>query len=159
MLFRSLHFVETEYPAQLRLEVGDLHTPRMTGFANKLLYSRTREASLSNLRLFHQLEQQLHVPPASCREAAEFLLGAKVYCALGGEYKLVDQGDVERWTSDALAGGTGGSPLRAQPPADYVAPPLRWLRGLDLHAQMHPTTLEAHAEVLMDTKVTLQSPP
>ncbi|MDZ7617919.1 MAG: hypothetical protein U1E05_13020, partial [Patescibacteria group bacterium] len=41
----QLHFVETEYPAQLRLEVGDLHAPRMTGFANKLLYSRTREAS------------------------------------------------------------------------------------------------------------------
>lgn len=155
----QLHFVETEYPAQLRLEVSDLHAPRMTGFVNKLVYSRTREASLSNLRLFHQLEQQLHVPPASCREAAEFLLGAKVYCALGGEYELTNQGGVERWTSDALAAGTGGSPLRAQPPADYVAPPLRWLRGLDLHAQMHPTTLQAHAEVLMDTKVTLQSPP
>ncbi len=155
----QLQFVETEYPAQLRLEVSDLHAPHMTGFVNKLLYSRTREASLSNLRLFHQLEQQLHVPPASCREAAEFLLGAQVYCSLGGEYKLTDRGGVERWTSDALAAGTGGSPLRAQPPADYIAPPLRWLRGLELHALTHPTTLQAHAEVLMDTKVTLQAPP
>ena len=156
----QLHFVEAEYPAQLRLEVADLHAPHMTGFVNNLIYKRTREASLSNLRLFHQLQQQLHVPPASCVEAAEFLLGAQVYCPLGGEYKLVDQSGTERWTSTELATRPlMESPLRIQAPPGYVAPPLQWLRGLQLQAQMHPTIVEAHAEVFMDTNVTLQKPP
>ena len=51
------------------------------------------------------------------------------------------------------------SPLRIQAPPGYVAPPLQWLRGLQLQAQMHPTIVEAHAEVFMDTNVTLQKPP
>ncbi len=153
----QLRIVESEHPAQLRLEVADLHAPRMTDFVNKLLYSRTRETSLSNLRLFHQLEQQLHVPPGSCLEAAEFLLGAQVYCPLGGEYELTERDGAERWTSTALRAGRRGGPLLAEPPPGYTAPPLRWLRGLELHAEMHPHVLRAHAEVLMDTKVTQQA--
>lgn len=155
----QLRFVETEHSGQLRLEVADPHAPRMTDFVNKLLYSRTRETSLSNLRLFHQLEQQLHVPPGSCREAAEFLLGAGLYCPLGGEYELTERNGIERWTSTELTAGTGGSILRMELPPGYTAPPLRWLRGLDLHAEMNPDVLRAHVEVLMDTKVTQQTPP
>ncbi len=150
----QLRLVGSEHPAQLRLELADPHAPRMTDFVNKFIYSRTRETSLSNLRLFHQLQQQLHVPPNRCREAAEFLLGAKVYCPLGGEYELTGRNGIERWTSTSLAAGTGGGRLRAQSPAGYTAPPLRWLRGLELHAEMTPDLLRAHAEVLMDTKVT-----
>ncbi len=154
----QLRLVEAEYPGQLRLEVADLHAPRMSGFVNQWLYSRTREASLSNLRLFHQLQQQLHVPAASCYEAAEFLLGAHVYCALGGEYELAERHGTERWTSTALDGAPPGAGLRGAPPADYTAPPLQWLRGLELHAEMSPSRLRAHAEVLMDTKAAQTTP-
>ncbi len=150
----QLRFVEAGHSGQLHLEVADLHAPRMTGFVNKQLYTRTRETSLSNLRLFHQLQQQLHVPPGSSREAAEFLLGAKVYCPLGGEYELASRNGIERWTSTALVGATTGSPRRAPPPASYTAAPLRWLRGLDLHAEMTPDLLRAHVEVIMDTQAT-----
>jgi hypothetical protein len=71
---------------------------------------------------------------------------------LGGRYELVDRSGIQRWTSTALAAGVGGGPLRARPPEDYTAPPLTWLRGLALDAQMNPHVLSAHADVLMDTQ-------
>ena len=34
-------------------------------------------------------------------------------------------------------------------PQGYVAPPLNWFRGLDLHAALADALLTAHAEVVM----------
>ena len=34
-------------------------------------------------------------------------------------------------------------------PQGYVAPPLNWFRGLDLHASLIETLLSAHAEIEM----------
>ena len=113
-------------------------------------YARTRETALGNLRLMHSLNQQLHVPVKDCREAAEFLLAAKLVCPLGGQYVLRD-------CRTARAAGPRPSSKSSSPraascreaPQGYVAPPLNWFRGLDLHASLIDTLLAAHVEVVM----------
>ena len=68
--------------------MDDVSNARITPALNDLGYARTRETSLGNLRFLHALDQQLHVPPTACPEAADFLLDAKMICPLGGKYVL-----------------------------------------------------------------------
>ena len=145
-----LKFQQAERPAQLRLRVGDVSQARMTPFLNTWGYARTRQTSLGNLRLMHALNQQLHVPGEDCKEAAEFLLAAKLICPLGGKYEYRgDAGGIGRWTSTAIRGSADSSPLGIQPPQGYQAPPLSWFRGLDLDAILTDSLFSAHAEVIM----------
>ena len=100
----QLRFEPAQRPAQVRLRVDDVSHARITPALNDLLYGRTRETSLGNLRLLHALDEQLHVPPAACKEAAEFLLDAKLICPLGGHYVLREEnGEPPHWTSTAMA--------------------------------------------------------
>ena len=89
----QLHFEQAKRPAQLRLRIDDPTNARIMPLANNWAYYRTRETSLNNLRLLSDLDQQLHVPPASCREAAEFLLDAKLVDPLGGNYVYRENGN------------------------------------------------------------------
>jgi len=146
----QLHFEPARRPAQIRLRIGDVANARITPVLNDLAYARTRETSLGNLRLLHALDQQLHVPPAACREAAEFLLGAKLICPLGGKYVLSNSPDEPaHWTSTMLPRAEPGGFLRVHAPQGYQAPPLSWFRGLDLDATMTEKTISAHAEIIM----------
>ncbi len=147
----QLHFEEAKRPAQLRLRIDDPTNARIMPLANNWAYYRTRETSLNNLRLLSDLDQQLHVPPASCREAAEFLLDAKLVDPLGGEYVYRESGNnFGRWTSITLENQPpGGGPLRTVAPQGYLAPPWNWFRGLDLEASMTEKNLSAHAEIIM----------
>jgi len=146
---QQLEYVEAQRPAQLWLRVADPTKAEMAGFLNAWAYKRTRETSVGNLRLLHALDQQLRVPPGDCREAAEFLLDARLICPLGGEYVLRETPGGERWTSTALEGTRSRRLLPSRPPAGYVAPPLTWLRGLTLDAQMTEDVLSMHADVVM----------
>ena len=74
----QLRFEPAERPAQVRLRVDDVSKARITPGLNDLLYGRTRETSLGNLRLLHSLGQQLHVPAADRKKTAESLLDAKL---------------------------------------------------------------------------------
>jgi hypothetical protein len=140
----QLHFEQAGRPAQARLHVGDVSQARVTPALNNWAYSRCRETALGNIRLMHALDQQLHVPPANCKEAAEFLLAAKLVCPLGGQYVFRPTPDgLGYWTAPALEADSGG------PPPGYVAPPLDWFRGLDLEATMTENALSAHAVVIM----------
>ncbi len=147
----QIRFEQAERPAQLRVRIDDPTHSRIMPLANGWAYNRTRETSLNNLRLLQALDQQLHVPPASCKEAAEFLLDAKLKCPLGGEYVYKEVGkDFGRWTSTALANQpAGGSFLHPVVPPNFEAPPLNWFRGLDLEASMNEKNLSAHAEIIM----------
>ena len=95
----QIHFEQAERPAQLRLRIDDPTRSRIMPLANGWAYNRTRETSLNNLRLLQALDQQLHVPPASCKEAAEFLLDAKLKCPLGGEY-VYKKPPLSQWQRD-----------------------------------------------------------
>jgi hypothetical protein len=145
----QLRFEESPRPAQLRLWLGDVSQARITPFLNNWGYSRTRGTSLSNLRLMHALDQQLHVPPKDAKDAAEFVLSAKLICPLGGEYVYRESpGEVGQWTSTGLGSGKR-LPLVGPAPEGYQAPPLNWLRGLDLDATMTQKQLSAHADAVM----------
>ncbi|HEY4759641.1 MAG TPA: hypothetical protein VIH42_03585, partial [Thermoguttaceae bacterium] len=147
----QLHLEEAKRPAQLRLRIDDPTRTRIMPLANNWAYNRTRETSLNNLRLLQALNQQLHVPPAICREAAEFLLDAKLVCPLGGEYQYKESGNnFGRWTSTALENQLpSGRMQQTIAPAGYQAPPWNWFRGLDLEATMTENNLSAHAEIIM----------
>jgi hypothetical protein len=147
----QLRFESAERPAQVRLHIGDVSQASITPRLNDLGYARTRQTSLGNLRFLHALNQQLHVPPTSCREAAEVLLDAKLICPLGGQYILQETaGEPPHWTSTALNRGVSDGVLDTRAPQDYVSPPLSWFRGLDLDAAMTEKHITAHAEVIMD---------
>ncbi len=113
----QLRFQQAARPAQVRLRVDDVSHARITPRLNDLLIARTRQTSLSNLRFLQALDQQLHVPPAACKEAAEFLLDAKVICPLGGEYVLRQPaGEPPCWTSTALGPTEPGGLLESPCP-------------------------------------------
>jgi hypothetical protein len=98
----------------------------------------------------HALDQQLHVPPAACREAAEFLMDAKLICPLGGRYVLRETpGGSPRWTSTVLEKQAAKGALATHAPEGYQSPPLNWFRGLDLEATMTEKTISAHADIIM----------
>jgi len=146
----QLRFEPARQPAQLRLHVNDITGARITPFLNNWGYARTRETALGNIRLMHSLNQQLHVPVKDCREAAEFLLNAKLVCPLGGQYVVRDLPAGEsRWTSTQLEESQSKGGFLAEAPSGYVAPPLNWFRGLDLNASLIDTLLAAHVEVVM----------
>ena len=144
----QLRFEEAPRTGQFRLNAGDPSGARITPWLNQALFARTRETAVGNLRLLHCVNQQLHVPLGGCKDAAEFLLGAKLVCPLGGEYVLRDRpGEPAQWTSTKLD-LTAGQPTPQAPPG-YVAPPLSWFRGLDLDASLVADVLAAHAELIM----------
>jgi hypothetical protein len=146
----QLQYVEVDKPAQARLDVGDVSRARITPLLNDLGYDRTAETSRGNLRLMHQLNQQLGVPVAECRGVAEDLLDARLICPLGGEYALKEAGSgMQWWTSSAIAGSRRSGLLPEPAPESFVAPPLSWFRGLNAEMQILPETLNVHAEVLM----------
>lgn len=133
--------------AQLRLDVADPSQARFASWINALGYSRTRNTSLGNLLLLHQIEQQLHVAPAGARDLAEQLLDGKLICPLGGAYRLrEDSGRPAEWTTTAL---TDEFSARPSPPAGYQAPPINWLRGLSLRVELLADRLSLHATVEM----------
>jgi len=153
----QLRFEAAEREAQIRLRVKDLTAARITPAMNALGYSRTRETSIGNLLLLHQLAQQFHVPGPKCLETANRLLGAKLICPLGGIYKYSASADGKGyWTSTALesGGSAANAPgrsgtLNISVPDGYLSPPLNWFRGLELDAAANETALSAHAEIIM----------
>jgi hypothetical protein len=100
--------------------------------------------------LMHALEQQLHIPPTAAKEAAEFLLDAKLICPLGGQYVLrAVVGSEPQWNSTVLEKHESSGTLREHAPDGYLSPPLNWFRGLDLDATINQKSISAHAEVDM----------
>jgi hypothetical protein len=146
----QLKFEKAERPAQVRLRVEDITRaviyPRLNGMA----YARTRETCLGNLRLLHDLGQQLRVPGKDCKDAAELLLDAKLVCPLGGQYVYQEgPGGSGSWTSTALAGAPEGGLLSTNAPEGFTAPPLSWFRGVDAELTATPEALAIHAELVM----------
>ncbi len=146
----QLRFEEAERPAQVRLSVEDVTRAVIYPMLNNIGYARTRETCLGNLRLVHQLGQQLHVRGEDCRSAAELLLDAKLVCPLGGEYvfRQVPSGP-GFWTSTALGDRPTTGLLTTEAPEGFTAPPLSWFRGLEADLTATPEALAIHAELVM----------
>jgi hypothetical protein len=123
----QLLIAESDDPAQLRIQIGDLSHSQLRDWINAAYYQRAWTTSLANSQLLDAFTQQLRVPPEETRAITERLLGTQLVCPLGGTYKLEPVGpDRAVWNSTAWP---ELDPARV--PADFEAPLLKWFRGLD----------------------------
>jgi hypothetical protein len=135
--------VETERPAQVRVEVADLTKTQLSGWINAISFERARQTSTANIKAVHWISQQFRTPRNECLLELEKYVGAKLVCVLGGEYSLVTTpSGLEYWESSeaALANAT-------ERPVDYQAPFLSWFRGLRLEGIVNDTQVELHGFV------------
>ena len=143
--------VEAEFPAQVRVRVGDLSRARITSTASAIAYQRARQASMGNTRFLHMLSQQLHVPRAHGLDAAEQLLDTQLVCTLGGEYQLAEYpSGLQLWVSSAWAEDRGANEFAI--PEGYTSPLLEWFRGVNATAVMQEDEFLVHAELDMQRK-------
>lgn len=135
--------VETDRPAQVRVEVADLTKTQLSGWINAISFERARQTSTANVKAVHWVSQQFKTPRGVCFPAFEKYVGAKLVCVLGGEYTLVTTpSGLEYWESSeaAIANET-------ERPADYQAPFLVWFRGLRLEGNIEETQVQLHGFV------------
>jgi hypothetical protein len=133
---------QDETPAQLRIHITDVSQAKIQTWLAALDFQRAYQTSVGNTRLLHTVIQQLGVAPEQARQATEQVLGVKLICALGGEYRLFD-GPVglrywgsTHWPtllSDDEQGGQFASPL------------LAWFRGLDAEVRFLDGRMSAEA--------------
>ena len=142
----ELRIAEAEQEVQLRIHVGDLSQAKIGPWINRTYYQRAVEATEGNIQFLHDLNQQLGVPLADCREVAEELLEAELSSPLGGDYELAGDGDASYWRATAAAARGD------EPPADYQAPLLAWFRGLDASLVKYDDRMLAHLEIDMQRK-------
>ena len=103
--------------------------------------------SVGNTQFLGILTQQLGVPPEAALDVAQRLLGAQLVCPLGGKYERIESGQCATWQSTAWPAAR-----RYERPADYVTPPLDWLRGLEAQVIRYPNQLVLIAHVDMQRK-------
>lgn len=129
VITQSLPFLaatEVPNPAQIRANIGDLNGSQLEAWANGQLYQRSRNTSVATARFLDSITRQLQLPPDQVLVTVEHLLGDGVQCSLGGKYEWSDVHG--QWQSTAWNG-----PLAASvPPADYVAPVMKWFRGANV---------------------------
>ena len=80
--------VKAERPAQLWLQLGDLNRSELATLINGYGYFRARQITGGDLRFMHRMMSQFGVPAEKAKTTAEDLVGGRLVCALGGEYKL-----------------------------------------------------------------------
>jgi hypothetical protein len=165
---RQLAMVDAEKPAQIRLQIDDVHDKQVADAVSALGYMRVRDASASGSRFMNSLTTQLHVPPADARSVAETLVAGKFDCPLGGDYALVDptarNGEVASAilrndeelpapSTRKLWASTATTPenrfLLTVIPDDYTMPLMNWFRGLDADVGRTNDELTLHAELDM----------
>ena len=138
----KLHVEETGSAAQIRVRASDLSQSQLAPWLNALYYQRAQQASLGNVRLLHLLSNQLGVPRDKALETANRLLDTRLVCSVGGKYEIAERaGGLSVWKS------TGWPADGETIPADYRAPLLNWLRGLDLALVKDGGRLSLHAEL------------
>jgi hypothetical protein len=151
ILAHATHYVgpeETGDLAQIRIHIGDLSQARLQTWVNNLNYTRAVQASMGNAKLLHLLSQQLAVPRDRALQVAEQLLDAQLVCPLSGQYQL----DASATAASLWASSAWPNPPDAGPPADYQAPVLQWLRGLDAGLTKLGDQVVLHAEMDIQRK-------
>jgi uncharacterized protein (TIGR03000 family) len=137
---------ETERPAQIRFRLGDLGESKFGAVLQAICYMHARRISSTNTQLLAELTQQFGVPAAEARTAAEQLLGAKLVCPLGGEYRFDPQGvAAPRWKSTGWPRASVYEDTAV--PGNYRFSFLQWLRGAEIYFDLTPTVLSVHAEL------------
>jgi hypothetical protein len=141
----QLRIEDTDQPAQVRLNIGDLSASRLRDWINWLYFQRARETSAANVQLLDALNQQLRVHPDESLKVAESLLNATLICPQGGKYeRLTTSAGRATWHSTAWSSGADGAV-----PEGYRSPLLEWFRGLDVALTKSGSQVLMHADVLM----------
>lgn len=144
----ELKIVPSERSAQVRIDVGDVSRSNLAEWANVFYFNRSWETSIANVKLLNTLIQQFNLVPDQVLTAAQDLLGVELTCPLNGEYKLIAVGDNRaEWQST-------GWPSFESPkmPPDYIAPPMKWFRGVSLDAYQlnYQFIVHGHLDVARD---------
>jgi len=148
----QLKFVDAPRPAQAWFHAGDLGRSKLAGTINGMFYLSAKNAAIGNIRFLQSLTAQLRVPPEDCLKDAERLADAALVCPLGGKYQLEERpGTLSTWITTALPADQMRlvSGLFQPAPANYTAPVLNWLLGLDADLALDQRILSLHAEVDM----------
>jgi hypothetical protein len=148
----QLRFIDAARPAQAWFHAGDLGRSKLASTINGLFYLSAKNAAIGNVRFLQSLTSQLRLPPEDCLKVADQLTDAKLVCPVGGTYQLAEQtGTLPTWVSTALPVEKMRivSGLFERAPANYTAPVLNWLRGLDADMALDQRILSLHAEVEM----------
>jgi hypothetical protein len=131
---------QSERPAQIRLEIGDLARSNLRGWANSLNYRRSWQTSVANVRLLNLITQQFRVAPELAKPIVERMLDVELVCSLRGNYQLMELPSGRKlWYSDAW-------PSFSQPvlPDEHTAPLLEWFRGLVVEVTKGETQFSVH---------------
>lgn len=123
--------IETENPAQIRLYVGDIAHSRIAPWINAVYFSRAAQAQSGNEQMMKNMTQQFGVPADKAQQSAQDVLGAKLVDPLE---------EIE------------GIPASEEMPADFLAPPLRWFRGLTAEVTKMEHRMVLHAELDLQRK-------
>lgn len=139
-LKKSLKVTPSSRPAHVRLKVGDLASSKIKVWANTLNFRRSWQASIANVRLLNVLHQQFAIPIERAAEVAQGILDVDLVCSLGGQYKTIELPSGRSvWVSDAWP----SFDARVLPD-QYVAPLLKWFRGLELEVVKEETQFKIH---------------
>ena len=139
-LKRSLKVAPDARPAHVRLKVGDLASSKIKVWANTLNFRRSWQASIANVRLLNMLHQQFAIPIERAAEVAQGILDVDLVCSLDGQYKTIQLPSGRKvWVSDAWP----RFDARVLP-SEYVAPMLKWFRGLELEVVKEETQFKIH---------------
>ena len=162
--------VRADDSAQVRLNIRDLQGSRIASWVNDQWYERASRASHGNAQLLDAMVQQLKIPGPEAMSTAERMLDVKLNCPLGGKFAFTSMAGASVgpdnakqsagwWTSSAWASEQVQSDGTVGPPPEYMAPWLRWFRGVQLHLTQFPDrlavvgTLDTHRQPLpVETK-------
>ncbi len=143
--------VRVDDSAQVRVNIRNLEGSRIATWVNDQWYERASRASHGNAQLLDAMVQQLKVPGRQAMTTAERMLDVKLNCPLGGQFAFTalpgakPEGAAEPalgwWTSSAWATEQIQADGTVGPPPDYLAPWLRWFRGVRLHLTQFPDRL------------------
>ena len=142
-LKRVLKISPNPRPAHVRLKIGDLANSKIKVWANTLNFRRSWQASIANVRLLNTLHQQFAIPIQRAAEVAQGILDVDLVCSLDGNYQTTQLPSGRQiWISDAWP----QFDARVLP-KDYVAPLLKWFRGLELEVVKESTQFTIHGIV------------
>ena len=136
--------IDVEDSAQIRIHIKNLNGSQIEGWVNGQLYERARESSIATARFLDLITEQLGVPPEDVLVAVRSVLGADVQCALDGEYEFSPENG--RWLSSVW----GGSVAPEVAPAGFVAPAMKWFRGVKASVTQLEDRLLADAELNLE---------
>ena len=150
----QLHIEPNERSAQIRLEVRDPSRSDLRDWVNVVNYRRSWQTSIANIRMLNVLNEQFGVPVDDARRVAEDLLDVRLVCSLGGEYRVTEVEGRKAWTSSLW-------PSFSAPtlPEGYMAPLLKWFRGLELEVTKLENQFSVHGFIDIERETAPSSLP